>query len=497
MANYLYNGVELPPLPEWDRSRYPRAAIIDLAEGDYELIAFNCNVKFDENYSETLVFDSDEPTSIMLWTAIMSEDSEWVFSEFFDTASNLCHISLLVWSNFDIIDTDGTLIFAASEPEPPQLAWKKHNGYANQGNWRKGHYFKVSGGKWVKQDAVGTVVEIKPEPEYIPVYGVEWDYSQTGAKLTRTDDAVLFSDPTPATSYDAMGESAFDTIMPWAGMRREQIGTDEMVYIPPFYYRATDDATNSKMRWQITTKPREGFALHPGSGRYVSRYHTSSGYASVSGKTPLGSVTVPTLRTNSHAKGDNWWMLDIATWSAIQILYLVEFADWDIQSTLGSGQTSGSMKATGGTDAAVYHSVKRNDASNQYRWIENLYSNTRDYVDGLVMSDYQVYVGTDNRVFGDTVSGLLDTELTVPRANVEYIKRLAISDVASWLFVPAEVESSENHIPDTVQTASGVMWLAAGSQYASDPRLGIFSFDVNQSKSTTSATIGSRLIYIP
>ena len=27
MSNYLYNGWELPPLPEWDKSKYPYAAI--------------------------------------------------------------------------------------------------------------------------------------------------------------------------------------------------------------------------------------------------------------------------------------------------------------------------------------------------------------------------------------------------------------------------------------------------------------------------------------
>ena len=28
MANYLYNGVELPELPEWDRETYPREVVL-------------------------------------------------------------------------------------------------------------------------------------------------------------------------------------------------------------------------------------------------------------------------------------------------------------------------------------------------------------------------------------------------------------------------------------------------------------------------------------
>ena len=184
------------------------------------------------------------------------------------------------------------------------------------------------------------------------------------------DEAATFADPTPATTWTKTGTSPFDNLMPWAGMKRKTIGTDEMVYIPKFYYRVEDDQANSKIRWQITEKPKDGFSLHPGSGRYISRYHVSDGYASVSGAMPIGDMTRAEARTNSHAKGDNWWLNDVATWSAIQLLYRVEFADWNSQSTLGYGQTSGAIVATGETDSAIYHTIQRSSKSNQYRWIE-------------------------------------------------------------------------------------------------------------------------------
>ena len=67
-------------------------------------------------------------------------------------------------------------------------------------------------GNWVKY-------RIMTGPSY-PVYGVEWDYSQASPALTRTDDAVGFPAPVPATSLDGSGSSPFDSVMPWAGMKR-------------------------------------------------------------------------------------------------------------------------------------------------------------------------------------------------------------------------------------------------------------------------------------
>ena len=89
-------------------------------------------------------------------------------------------------------------------------------------------------------------------------YGVEWDYSQPAATLTRTLDAAEFGNPVPATALDAVGSSPFDKIMPWAGMKRYNIidgevaysedddgfsmtDYDTVVYIPPFYYKAAKD----------------------------------------------------------------------------------------------------------------------------------------------------------------------------------------------------------------------------------------------------------------
>lgn len=347
-----------------------------------------------------------------------------------------------------------------------------------------------------------TVYQEKEDEDEEPtmVYGVEWDYSQSSTKLTRTDSSGSFQNPSPATDLASAGTSPFDNVLPWSGMVRKTIGADEMVYIPEFYFRVEDDPANSKMKWQITSKPKEGFMLHPGSRRYISRYHASTGCASVSGQHPIGSLTRDTFRKSIHAKGENWWMTDIATWSALQILYLVEYADWDSQSALGMGQSSGYMRATGETDTAVYHTIKRDGASNQYRWIENPYSNIRNFIDGMVCDDRRVYVGTDNATFGDTVAGYTDTGITVPFVSGGRITTLSVSDVAPWMFIPADASDSISgaHIPDlfTSKNTGNTIFISGGNSTVSDD-WGLFAYDTNDYASFTSESCGSRMIYIP
>ena len=340
----------------------------------------------------------------------------------------------------------------------------------------------------------------KERNEPAPIYGVEWDYSKSSTKLARTDDAAIFADPAPATTLTETGTSPFDNLMPWYGMKRVTIGTDEMVYIPKFYYRATADSANSKIKWQVAYAPLDGFSLHPGSGRYIARYHTSAGYASVSGAMPIGGMTRATARTNSHAKGDGWWLNDVATWSAIQILYLVEFADWNSQVVLGRGQTSGAMIATGGTDGAVYHTVKRDNASHQYRWIENLYSNIRDWLDGSVNVNHRVWVGTDNVSYSDTANGYTDTGLSIPALGGAYITRLGISSVAPWMFIPtiASGGSSTTYVTDyTIGGSTGTTMRVVGGKCIYDAQWGLFHYDSNDAYTFSAADVGARLIYIP
>lgn len=357
------------------------------------------------------------------------------------------------------------------------------------------------------------------------VHGVSWYFGSSSSNLTRLGDSAKWGRPSPATDLDAVGTSPFDEVMPWAGMKRYNIidgiisfseedesfsetSYDTMVYIPPFYYSVQEDRYLQKIQWAISAEPREGFTLHPGSGRYVGRFHTanvSSVYSSKSGYTPVYSITRATARSNSHAKGSNWWQMDIATWSAIQLLYLVEFASWDSQGYLGYGNNTGSRLVTGRTVGAAYHTLKRTGNSNQYRWIENPCTNMLTWVDGWMNNGYYPCLGLDNATFADSTSGLTTTGLYVNiNTNPAYIYRFKICDAFPWAFIPTRSGGAYNtYVRDYVYMGSGC-FPAVGGYYDSNTdttngyyRYGLFYIYNGYGSTSTSTSVGTRLIYIP
>lgn len=348
------------------------------------------------------------------------------------------------------------------------------------------------------------------------IYGVSWDYSGSGSEMTRLGSAAGFAAPVPATDLTSGGSSPFDSIYPWSGMKRFNIvdgvigasesedgfdpAAETVVFIPGFYYRVQKDPYKTTHQWAISAEPREGFTRHPGSGVYVGRYHTITEggvYCSKAGVKPTVNISRATARTKSQAKGAGWRLLDYAAWSAIQMLYLIEFADWDSQAVLGTGQDSGALKAAGGTDGAVYHTVVRSKLSNQYRWLEDLWSNCYDWVDGFATNGGRAYLGdpADPDGYSDTYS---DMTFAAAMPSSNYICRYAAVTGMEWAFIPSVSTKNELYVHDYVYTAaSGTTAAYVGGSYSADPSRGLFFLDAYFAASYSYGNLGSRLLYNP
>ena len=164
-----------------------------------------------------------------------------------------------------------------------------------------------------------------------------------------------------------------------------------------------------KRYFYIANKEKSGFEKHPGSGRYVGRYNTDSNSTSCTGKAPLVSITRATARNNAKNKGVCWCEYDYASWCAIGLLYIVEYADWDSQSKIGKGNTSSSAAIpSGGTDSMIFHTGRASGTDGatavQYRHIENPWGNIHEWIDGVNFSDSTVYVCNDHSKFADDTS---------------------------------------------------------------------------------------------
>lgn len=358
------------------------------------------------------------------------------------------------------------------------------------------------------------------------VFGVMWDYSNSSTALTRLTPSSdpngyvnisVSSEPTAAIGTSG-GSSPFDSYMPWKGMIKYNASAagavsawtsnsnDTVVHIPEFYCKIIDDTSNSKLYIYISSAAISDFIKHPGSGRYVGRYTTGSGYVSKTGLAPLVRITRATARTNSANKGSKWWQYDFATYSAICLLYIVEWADWDCQSKIGQGVTYyGAVIDSGGTDSMTYHTggASGTDGATavQYRWIENLWGNVNQWVDGINFRDRVSYVCTNPANFADDTSTNYTAAGVTLLSSNGWIKSMSPGSLG-WCLIPVENGgSSSKYVPDYAVSGSGWRVLDVGGYWGNTSYAGLFHFyGSNSSPSTTSsavANIGARLMLVP
>lgn len=358
------------------------------------------------------------------------------------------------------------------------------------------------------------------------IFGVVWDYSKSSTALTRLTKASdphhfvttdITTEPVPAVGTGT-GRSPFDSYMPWSGMEEYNIAygfvgakrgssgfsrsNDTMVLIPEFYYKVVDDATNKKRYFYISDKAGSGFDKHPGSGRYVGKYNTGAGYVSKTGIAPLTSITRAAARTGSTGKGSGWYQYDMALHSAIQLLYLVEYADFDSQRKFGWGISGASgIYNSGETDTMTYHTGRAVDTGNiavQYRHIENPYGNMECFVDGVNFNGNTVYICTDPTKYADDTSTGY-TKAGTKAGSEGYIKALGFSIAMPWAFYPSEVGGSDaTYIPDYLYAdSSGWRTMAVQGVYSGGWKNGLYFYTVNKASNVATNILGSRLMYIP
>lgn len=111
---YLYNGVRLPKLPEWDRNTYPYAVfLVGNISGTvslYILSAVEYAVNSRGVWSVTIPIGT--PIATVAEGATRWSD----FSEL--TYATEPYVGNIDWANFDVLNEDGTVFLAASDPIP-------------------------------------------------------------------------------------------------------------------------------------------------------------------------------------------------------------------------------------------------------------------------------------------------------------------------------------------------------------------------------------------
>jgi hypothetical protein len=339
-----------------------------------------------------------------------------------------------------------------------------------------------------------------------------------------------------------------------------------MVEIPKFYFRYSwDDPVH---RWDISLFPLEGFTVHPAfvkAGvevpyRYYGAYEGSMYDASesamcavasivsniyqagdklcsVSGQYPKTNETRAEFRAMAEARGAGWHQEDFYLRSAVQLLYLIEYADFDSQAMIGNGRvslTNGDWVASEIHDGTNYGYIGKCGLSNgdgnasaadstatdltagespaymSYRGIENWWGNIWKFVDGINIRNFDPLAGTayasyayatnDYEDFADDTDTGYNL-LTAGLAQADgYVRQICPIEDG---FLPASVEGGANNtgLADYYytyfDTEPNVGWRVAlwGGFALTGTSAGAFFAFSNDGSSSATSTLGGRLCF--
>ena len=122
---YLYNGVRLPPLPEWDNETYPYAVIArDLyPDGGALNVLYVHSTPFvtsdlTEKYGYVSV-QVEDGGQYMYWDCRSPDDAGWLGARIpIGSDAWEARITRIIWANTTIYNPDDSVYIDASEPVP-------------------------------------------------------------------------------------------------------------------------------------------------------------------------------------------------------------------------------------------------------------------------------------------------------------------------------------------------------------------------------------------
>ena len=339
----------------------------------------------------------------------------------------------------------------------------------------------------------------------VHIYGVEWDWDTGNSTSgTRTDDSALFADPNPAVN-NGSGSSPFDNLYPWSGMVKETRTGGVMVKEPKYWFKWTK--TGKKLKLQIADGPVEGFHVDPvnmdrGDGlgeldfSYIGRYHCASGtYKSETNKAQQVNITRSGARSSIHNLGSNIWQMDFAQFWYVNMLFLVEFADFNGERIGRGCSASGSKENNGRTDAMQYHTgttaANRNSYGfTQYRNVEGWWDNVYDWLDGCYYNNNGLNVIKNPNQFSDSANGVL---VGKPVGGYPSDFTIPTQDGLEWALFPcAAAGSTTTYVPDYWNFGGGSPCLYHGGDYSQGKDRGPFYISYSGA-SGRFASIGCRL----
>ena len=372
-----------------------------------------------------------------------------------------------------------------------------------------------------------------------------------------------------------------------AGYTEDGSNGQVMVFQPKFYYKVVPLKLEKqasglgyhirKANYYVTETPHAGFKLHPlfydANGNEVdyvllsayegSLYDISAGvfindnapgdfaYAqgdllcSVAGKKPVsgrlsGIGSKANLEEMASAHGTGWHLDTIKSVSANQLLMVIEFASFNMQSAIGQGVVAysangtyncacltGSTAALGNTTGMASETIFENGTTTEvgtvngkvsvsYRGVENPWGNIWKQTDGINiygnghMGSGQAYVAQDfnfrEGVHGEQTIGSITYRYAsagFALANTNsYISAFGYGyDSFDWIFLPTEANgNSATPVGDQyygIGNLNGDRIVRFGGAFPGTTSAGLFNWACADSPNGRGNVLGGRLLYVP
>lgn len=373
----------------------------------------------------------------------------------------------------------------------------------------------------------------------VAAYYGEAGFSTTG-KLTQAVDR----NPAGTENPDASLQFASGTIV------------QVMVEQPKFYYKVVPleiekkkkGGITRKVRYYVSDTPKAGFKLHPAfieNGNenekiYLAAFEGSlydssaSTYilddsqvadfaadllCSIANAKPLSGLTQNATRANvrklAEKRGSGWEQAYIATASASQMLMLIEYASFNMQSAIGQGAVNktddGSSNMAEATGVTINLGNASGTASNangvqfvSYRGEENFWGNIWGWIDGInEYMDATTHEGTiyiaDHSFADDTGTGAYEDAGIIAVYGNGYVSAFCYSEKYDWLFIPGELLGNTALPVGDYCWNGNTGWRVArlGAGWSSGLGAGAFYWGLSDASSGRYRHIGGRLVYVP
>jgi len=260
-----------------------------------------------------------------------------------------------------------------------------------------------------------------------------------------------------------------------------------------------------------------GYMLNDPTGR-DNTATTGDKLASVSGVKPISgwktSLTLNEARTLAHNRGAGWEVIDFLTASALQLLYLVEYASFNSQATLGNGilsitddgatnmspytgQTNALGNASGSATGNTHYQTGQAANSVTYRGVEDFFGNLWEWTDGInIKADYKPWIA-DHGFASDTFAApYVDSGLTLCATN-GYVTDIALDADNDYGFLASAVGGSASaKLCDYYYRALGNRAALRGGNWAVGTYGGAFCWALYIEASYSARGVGARLAFV-